>query len=107
MQLCRLVLTWAALLALLALTAGSALLPLGAWNGAINLGVALAKALLVALVFMRLHTGPALLRVAALTGLFTLLLLFLLSGTDYATRALPSAPWQQPRTVAPRLGSGA
>ena len=63
-----LVLTWLALLALLATTAGCALLRLGWLNTAISLTIALAKALLVALVFMRLKRAPALLRLAAVAG---------------------------------------
>lgn len=100
-----LVLTWIALMVLLALTAGSALLKLGWWNGAINMGIAIAKALLVVLVFMRLRRSHALLRIAAVTGLSTLALLFALAGSDYLTRQLPVAPWQAPHAVAPRLGS--
>ena len=57
-----LVLTWLALLALLALSAGSAWIPLGWINTAIGLAVATVKALLVALVFMRLRAGHPLLR---------------------------------------------
>jgi cytochrome c oxidase subunit 4 len=101
-----LVLTWLALLALLATTAGCALLRLGWLNTAISLAIALAKALLVAIVFMRLKRAPALLRLAAVTGAVMLALLFGLAMTDFATRAEPGAPWQQPATVAPRLGSG-
>jgi cytochrome c oxidase subunit 4 len=100
-----LVLTWLALLALLALSAGSAWIPLGWINTAIGLAVATVKALLVALVFMRLRAGHPLLRLTALAGLATLALLFTLSGADYATRSAAPAPWQQPSTVAPRLGS--
>jgi len=100
-----LILTWLALLLLLAVSAGTALLPLGWVNTAINLGIALAKALLVALVFMRLRRAHALLRLAMLAGLATLALLFGLSGADYATRTEATAPWTQPATVAPRLGA--
>jgi cytochrome c oxidase subunit IV len=100
-----LLLTWVALLGLLALTAGSALLPLGWWNGVINLVVAAAKALLVLWVFMRLGRGHALLRLAAVTGLATLTFLFALAGSDYATRELAKSPWQVPRAVAARLGA--
>jgi cytochrome c oxidase subunit 4 len=103
----RLLLTWLALLLLLALTAGSALLHLGAWNGAINFGVAAAKGLLVAFVFMRLAGGAVVLRVAAVTGLLTLALLFGLWSADYATRAPQAAPYQSPGAVAPRLGAAA
>jgi cytochrome c oxidase subunit 4 len=100
-----LVLAWIALLALLALTAGCALLRLGWLNTAISLAVALAKALLVAFVFMRLKGAPALLRLAAVGGAVTLVLLFGLALTDYTTRTELKAPWQQPATVAPRYGS--
>lgn len=101
-----LVLTWLALLVLLSVSAGTAMLPLGWINTAIGLTVALVKALLVALVFMRLRGGAALLRLAVLAGVVTLALLFGLSGADYATRPAAPAQWQQPATVAPRLGSG-
>jgi cytochrome c oxidase subunit 4 len=100
-----LVLTWIALLALLALTAACALLRLGWLNTAISLAVALAKALLVAFVFMRLKRAPALLRLAAVIGAVTLALLFGLALTDYTTRTELKAPWQQPAAVAPRFGS--
>jgi cytochrome c oxidase subunit 4 len=100
-----LVLTWIALMALLAVTAACALLRLGWLNTAISLAVALAKALLVAFVFMRLKRAPALLRLAAVVGAVTLVLLFGLALTDYATRTELRAPWQQPATVAPRFGS--
>jgi cytochrome c oxidase subunit IV len=100
-----LLLTWLALMVLLALTAGSALLKLGWLNSVLNLAIALAKALLVALVFMRLRRSHALVRIAAVTGLSTLAILFALAGTDYATRALVAAPWQSPQAVPPALGS--
>jgi cytochrome c oxidase subunit 4 len=101
-----LVLTWLALLALLGLSAGTAWIPLGWMNTAIGLTVATVKALLVAIVFMRLRASHPLLRLTALAGLVTLVLLFALSGADYATRSEVSAPWQQPSTVAPRLQIG-
>jgi cytochrome c oxidase subunit 4 len=100
-----LILTWLALMALLAATAGIAWLPLGWINTAVSLGIALAKALLVAFVFMRLRSAHGLLRLTALAGIVTLFLLFGLAGADYATRAAAPAPWQPPATVAPRLGS--
>ena len=99
-----LVLTWLALLALLALSAGTAWLQLGWINTAIGLAVATVKAVLVGLVFMRLRVTHPLLRLTALAGLTTLALLFILSGADYATRSAVQAPWQHPSTVAPRLG---
>jgi cytochrome c oxidase subunit 4 len=100
-----LVFTWIALMALLATTAACALLRLGWLNTAISLAIACAKASLVAIVFMRLRRAPALLRLAAVAGAVTFALLIGLSMTDYATRDALTAPWQQPATVAPRLGS--
>jgi cytochrome c oxidase subunit 4 len=99
------VFTWIALMALLATTAACALLRLGWLNTALSLAIALAKALLVAFVFMRLKHAPALPRLAAVAGAVTLVLLFGLALTDYATRTELGAPWQQPATVLPRFGS--
>lgn len=98
-------LTWIALLVLLVLTAGVAYVPLGWGNTFVSLAIALVKALLVAIVFMRLRRAPALLRVAAVVGALVLMVLFVLWGTDYATRPELKAPWQQPSTVAPVFGS--
>jgi cytochrome c oxidase subunit 4 len=92
----RLVLTWLGLMLLLALTLGSSYVPLGPWNTAINMAVSCAKALLIALIFMELGRAGALVRIAAVTGLVWLALLFGLSATDYATRAVSPAPWQAP-----------
>lgn len=94
-------LTWAALLLLLAATVGSALFPLGAWNGAINLVIACAKAALVAAIFMRLRSAGALIRLVAASALFMMLLLVGLSAADYATRSKSPAPWSRPATAAP------
>ena len=101
----RLVLTWLALLALLAASGASAWLPLGWINGAISLAIAAIKALLVLVVFMRLRRAHSLVRLTAATGLGTLLLLFALAGADYATRVEVRAPWQDPAAVPAQLGS--
>jgi cytochrome c oxidase subunit 4 len=100
-----LMLTWLGLMLLLAVSAGLAWLRLGWINTAISLAIALAKALLVALVFMRLRRAHGLLRLTALAGIVTMALLFGLSAADYATRTEAPAPWQQPATVPPQLGS--
>jgi cytochrome c oxidase subunit 4 len=99
-----LLLAWLALMALLALTAAVAWLRLGWMNTAIGLAIAVVKAALVALVFMRLRRTHVLLRLAAVAGVLALALLFGLSATDYATRTVLPAAWQQPATVAPRAG---
>ena len=77
---------WLALIVLLAITCGSAFLPLGRFNVVVNFGVALAKALLVVLVFMRLLSGTMMIRIVALIGIFTLAILVCLSLTDFAVR---------------------
>lgn len=90
------ILVWAALMALLLLSFGSAYLKLGAWNNVINLGIAAVKALLVAVFFMHLRSASTMLRIVAATALLTLALLFGLSHADYATRVMQHSPWQTP-----------
>jgi len=87
------VLTWLALMALLALTLSSSYLSMGPWNSAANLAISCAKALLIAVFFMHLRQAGALLRLAACIGLLWLALLFGLSWTDLGTRASSPAPW--------------
>lgn len=91
------VLTWLALMVLLALTAGSSYIPMGPWNTIVNMGISCAKALLIAIFFMHLRHAGALLRIAAVAALVWLALLFGLSGTDYATRSVSPASWSAPR----------
>jgi cytochrome c oxidase subunit 4 len=86
-------LTWIGLMVLLALTAWSSYIPLGPWNTVINMAISVMKTLLIATFFMHLRNAGGLLRIAALTGLIWLALLFGLSWTDIATRPLGSAPW--------------
>lgn len=95
-QASSLVKVWIALMVLLALSAASAWLRLGPWNSVANLGIAALKAALVGLFFMRLARSGPLLRMVAMTALATLALLLLLSGTDFWTRAVFRAPWDQP-----------
>jgi cytochrome c oxidase subunit 4 len=92
----RLVSIWAALLVLLALTCGSAFIPMGIWNTVTNFAVAIAKALLVAAFFMHLLHGRSVHRLVAIAGLYTLALLLMLSLADYAARVRYPAPWQAP-----------
>ena len=85
--------TLAALLGLLALSAGSALLQLGPFNEVANLGIAAIKALLVLAVFMRLKTDNALLRLVAGVGFAWLALLIALALADVLTREPLLVPW--------------
>ena len=96
----RILIAWVALMALLALTCGSSWLPMGAWNGVVNLVIGLAKALIVALVFMHL-AGSGAIRACVGVALFVLALIFALGGSDYATRDLHPAAWQLPAGGSP------
>jgi cytochrome c oxidase subunit 4 len=82
------VFVWIALLALLAITCGSAFLPLGRFNIVINFGVAVAKALLVILVFMHLRSATTMVRIVAIIGIFMLGILVVLSLTDFTVRGV-------------------
>lgn len=79
-------LVWLALLALLALTVGTAFIPLGLGNGMINAGVAATKVALVMVFFMKLRSSSALTRLTAFAGMFWLILMFALAASDYLTR---------------------
>jgi cytochrome c oxidase subunit 4 len=80
------VLVWLALIALLLLTLGSAYLRLGWANGAINLAIASAKAMLVMIFFMHLRSSHYVLRIVAAAGFLWLALLIGLAFTDVAVR---------------------
>ena len=77
---------WFALLLLLAATVGAAYLPLGISNTIISLVIAAVKVTLVMVFFMELRTSSALIRLAALAGMFWLIFLFALTAGDYLTR---------------------
>ncbi|MEX0618970.1 MAG: cytochrome C oxidase subunit IV family protein [Pseudohongiellaceae bacterium] len=81
-----LIVTYVSLLGLLALTAGLSFIPMGMGNLIANLGIAVAKVVLIALVFMQLRSADSLTRTAAVTGLVWLALLFWLTLNDYLTR---------------------
>jgi len=83
----------AALLALLALSAGSALLKLGAFNTVLNLGISVAKTLLVMAVFMHETEARKLTRLASALGFVWLAMLIALTLLDFLTRLHVPAPW--------------
>jgi cytochrome c oxidase subunit 4 len=80
------VITWVGLLVLLAITCGTAYIPLGPFNLVINLAVAVAKALLVVFVFMHVLRGVPMIRLVALAGLLWLSLLVGISLVDLVVR---------------------
>lgn len=77
---------WAALMALLALSAWAAYWPYGRIDTAVGFGIAGAKTALVALVFMRLRHASGLVRVVATCGLFWAAILFTLTLADVLSR---------------------
>jgi cytochrome c oxidase subunit IV len=82
-------LVFAALLGLLALSAGSSFLPPAPWKTAAGLAIAAAKTVLIALFFMRLKYRRGLVPIFAVAGLFWLGILGTLLMADYLTRGRP------------------
>jgi cytochrome c oxidase subunit 4 len=80
------ILTYIALLALLALTVGTTFLPLGGFNAAINLAAAGTKAVLIGLVFMHLRRSGTLISLAVVALVIWLCFLFGLTMLDVFTR---------------------
>ena len=78
--------TCLALLGLLTLTWAIGYIDLGPFNLIIALGIAITKAILIALFFMEIHYHTGITRIFAGAGLVWLALLFLLSFSDYLTR---------------------
>ena len=77
---------WAALLALLGTTIFLAYQPLGNFNLAIALCIAMAKTLIIMPVFMELRQRSGVMIAFAAAGFFWLGILIWLSGTDFVTR---------------------
>ncbi len=80
------ILTYIALLALLAITVASTFVPLGMGNSVINLTIAAIKAALIAWVYMHLRLAEPLVRLVIGTLVLWLCFLFGLSLLDLMTR---------------------
>ncbi len=85
-------LTALALMILLALTAFAGLQDLGAWTPVVAIGIAIAKAALILLVFMHLKFSDRILWVVAGGGLLWLCILFTLTLSDYFARGSVGIP---------------
>jgi cytochrome c oxidase subunit 4 len=83
----------AALLTLLALTTGIALLNLGRLNTVVNIGISIAKTALVMSIFMHSTEGRRLTFMVSLLGFIWLCILIGFALTDFTTRAPVPAPW--------------
>jgi cytochrome c oxidase subunit 4 len=86
------VLVFLALLLGTAATLWAAFLDLGALNNLVALGIAIAKAVLVILFFMHVRHSTRLTAIVVASGFFWLLVLLVLTYSDYATRGLLGVP---------------
>ena len=77
---------WAALLALLALTIAASFAPLGGVLPFVSYGIAIAKTAIVVWIFMELRGRDGLQRIALAAGFVWLLILFVLLFADNLTR---------------------
>jgi cytochrome c oxidase subunit 4 len=77
---------WLALVVLLAITCGSAYLPLGAGNVALNLCIAAMMVGLLVTFLMDLRRSVILVRIVAAAGIFWSILMFSLTFCDYLSR---------------------
>ena len=82
-----------ALLTLLALSAGSAVLKLGTVNTILNLSISVMKTLLVMSVFMHETEARNLTRLISVLGFVWLAMLIGLALVDFLTREPVPAPW--------------
>jgi cytochrome c oxidase subunit 4 len=78
---------FAALMVLTGLTVWASFLHLGIWNTPVALGIAVAKAALVALFFMHLRYSPKLTSLVIASSLLWLVILFVITMSDYVSRS--------------------
>ncbi|MCA9875506.1 MAG: cytochrome C oxidase subunit IV family protein [Ardenticatenaceae bacterium] len=79
-------LVFGALLLLLIATVGAHFVALGPFQPVVSLGIALLKALLIILFFMHVKASSGLVKLFAAAGFLWLLIFFLLTFGDFATR---------------------
>jgi len=77
---------WAALLLLLGVTVGYAYWPRAPLKTEVSIAIAIAKALLIAILFMQLRRATWLVRLAAIAGVTWVSFLYLIAFSDYLTR---------------------
>jgi cytochrome c oxidase subunit 4 len=82
----RLLLAWAALLGLLAMTVGAAFLPIGGAKPWVALMIAAAKAAVILWFFMELRRDSGISRLAGIAAFLWIAMLLVLSAADYVTR---------------------
>jgi cytochrome c oxidase subunit 4 len=79
-------LVWLGLLALFALNVFLAYIPIASVNVAVHMPIAMIMVVILVLFFMDFKDYTALLRLAAIAGVFWLLFMFVLTANDYFTR---------------------
>jgi cytochrome c oxidase subunit IV len=79
-------LAWVGLMVLFAINLASSYVPLGRANVVINLLIAAVMAATLFIVLMDLRNAKALVRVAAVAGLFWMMMMFSLTFSDYLSR---------------------
>lgn len=91
---------WIILLCFTALTTGVAFVDLGSLNTVVALAIAVCKAGIVVLFFMHARHSEKLVRVVIGVAIFWLLILIVISTTDFATRTLlPTPAWLQNQAI--------
>ena len=81
-----------ALLVLTGLTTGVAYIDLGVFSTVVALSIAVVKMLLVALFFMHVRHSTKLTKLVVAGGLLWLMILLVLTMTDFATRGMIGVP---------------
>lgn len=89
MRRAPLLFAWLALMILLGATVAASLLPIGEWRQAVNLAVAGAKAAVILMIFMKLRSDGALVRLAFATSAVLLFVLAAMLTADYHLRPQP------------------
>lgn len=79
-------LVWLALVVLFAVSLGTAYLPLGDGNIAVNLAIAAVMVVCLVTFLMDLQSAQAIVRIVAGAGLFWLIFMFTLTFNDYLSR---------------------
>lgn len=91
---------WIILLCFTGLTTGVAFIDLGMWNTPVALAIAVIKASLVVIFFMHARHSEKLVRIVIGVAIFWLLILIVITVSDYATRGLLSPTrWMQNQPV--------
>ncbi len=87
---------FAALMVFTAITVGVAFVDLGPANNVVMLAIAIIKATLVIMFFMHAKYGTRLIPLVAASGFFFLLLMFVITMSDYMSRGWLGAglPWR-------------